>query len=394
MVKFADRMNAVNTSVIRDILKLTDDPDFISFGGGNPAAESFDKNIIKEITEELLTTHSAEMLQDGEVEGWIPLRDAYIEHIAKPQELNLSRSNVLVTTGATQGNSLSIDAFVNAGDTVLVESPTFLATLSMFTKAGANIVTVEMDEDGMRTDDLERKLAETKARVIYIIPTFQNPTGRTLSLERRKAVARLAAEADAVVMEDDPYRDLRYRGNPLPPIKAFDEADCVVLMNSFSKIIAPGLRVGTVAASEEIIRTLATMKRYSDAYTPIMPQAICAEYLDRGLMPGHIEETASLYRNRLDAMLMCVEKYFPTGTTYTRPEGGLFLWLSLQGKPDMRTLLKEATQKYKVAFVPGAPFFARPDDGWNTFRLNFSSNTPEKIEEGMARLGKAFAGRI
>ncbi|MDR1495610.1 MAG: PLP-dependent aminotransferase family protein [Clostridiales Family XIII bacterium] len=390
MVRFAGRVNRVNPSAVREIFKLMADPDIISFGGGSPAVESFEPAVIREITDELLTLRPDAMLQYGTTEGWIPVREAYIEHIARPKGLEFSLDDVVVTTGSTQGISLSIDAFVNEGDTVLVESPTFLATLMMFNKVGARVVPVETDEDGMRTDDLKAKLESTGARFIYTIPTFQNPTGRTLSLSRRREVARLAAAYDAVVAEDDPYCDLRYSGEPLPSIKNFDEVGNVILLNSFSKTISPGLRVGTVAASPEIIKKLVVAKQCSDTHTAILPQAICAEYLSRGLLPSHLTQVAPMYKERLDTMLACIEKELPEGTDYTRPEGGLFIWLTLPGEPDMNELLRVATQEYKVAFVPGAPFFVDPSEGRNAFRLNFSGETPERIEEGMRRLGKAF----
>jgi 2-aminoadipate transaminase len=390
MVTFADRVNRVDPSVVRELFKLMADPDIISFGGGSPAVESFEPAVIREITEELLTLRPEAMLQYGTTEGWVPVREAYIEHIARPKGIDLSLDNVIVTTGSTQGISLSIDAFVNEGDAVLVESPTFLATLMMFRKVNARIIPVEMDEDGMRTDDLRAKLEKTGARFIYTIPTFQNPTGRTLTRARREEVARLAAEFDAIVAEDDPFCDLRYAGEPLPSIKNFDRTGNVILLNSFSKTIAPGLRVGTVAASAEIIQKMVVAKQCSDTHTAILPQAVCAEYLGRGLLPGHLARVAPMYKERLDTMLACIEKYLPPGTGYTRPDGGLFIWLTAPGAPDMNELLRVATQEYKVAFVPGAPFFADPADGSGAFRLNFSGETPERIEEGMRRLGKAF----
>jgi 2-aminoadipate transaminase len=396
MVRFADRVNRVNPSVIREIFKLMADPEIISFGGGSPAPESFEPAVIREIAEELMTLRPEAMLQYGTTEGWGPLRDAYIEHIARPKGLRFSADNVIVTTGSTQGISLSIDAFVNEGDTVLVESPTFLATLMMLRKMDARVVTVKMDEEGMDPDDLREKLASTGARFVYTIPTFQNPTGRTLSLERRRETARLASEFDAVVIEDDPYCDLRYSGESLPSIKNFDETGNVVLLNSFSKTISPGLRVGTVAASEEIIRKIIVAKQCSDTHTAILPQAVCAEYLRRGLMPRHLEATAPLYKERLDAMLSCIDKYLPEGVRYTRPDGGLFVWLALPGERDMQELLRMATREYKVAFVPGEPFFPESAKAGvrNTFRLNFSGETPERIEEGMRRLGRAFEGAV
>jgi 2-aminoadipate transaminase len=392
MVRFADRVNRVNPSVVREIFKLMADPDIISFGGGSPAPESFEPAAIREITEELMTLHPEAMLQYGTTEGWTPVRDAYIEHIARPKGLNFSRDNVIVTTGSSQGISLSIDTFVNDGDAVLVESPTFLATLMMLKKVNARVVAVEMDDEGMSTDDLRSKLESTGARFIYTIPTFQNPTGRTMSLARRKEVARLASEYDAVVAEDDPYCDLRYAGEPLPSIKNFDTTGNVVLLNSFSKTISPGLRVGTVAASTEIIGKIVVAKQCSDTHTAILPQAVCAEYLNRGLMPRHLAVTAPMYKERLETMLGCIDRYLPADTEYTRPDGGLFVWLTLAGDHDMQKLLEAATQKYKVAFVPGEPFFvdASASGVRNTFRLNFSGESPARIEEGMRRLGQAF----
>jgi 2-aminoadipate transaminase len=325
MVRFADRVNRVDPSVVREIFKLMADPEIISFGGGSPAVESFEPAVIREITEEMLTLRPEAMLQYGATEGWIPARDAYIEHIARPKGLDFSLDNVIVTTGSSQGISLSIDAFVNEGDVALVESPTFLATLMMLRKVNARVISVEMDEEGMRTDDLKFKLETTGARFIYTIPTFQNPTGRTLSLGRRKEVAKLAAEYDAVVIEDDPYCDLGYAGEPLPSIKNFDETGNVVLLNSFSKTISPGLRVGTVAAAPEIIRKFVVAKQCSDTHTAILPQAVCAEYLNRGLLPGHLAAAAPMYKERLDTMLACIDRRLPLGVEYTRPDGGLFI---------------------------------------------------------------------
>jgi 2-aminoadipate transaminase len=394
IVKFARRMERVNASAVREIFKLMADPEIISFGGGSPANESFQPHIVREIIEELLTLHPNAMLQYGTTEGWESTREAYVKHIAAPKGLHLTKDNVLVTTGSTQGISLAIDVFVNEGDAVLVESPTFLATLMMLNKMNANIVAVEMDERGMRTDDLEEKLRRTGARLIYTIPTFQNPTGRTLSRERRERVAELAKTYDAVVIEDDPYCDLRYAGETLLPIKYYDKSGHVILLNSFSKIISPGLRVGTVAADEEIVRKMVVAKQCSDTHTAILPQAVCAEYLNRELLAEHLRETAPMYKERLDRMIEGIETYLPEGTKYTTPDGGLFIWLTLPGKPDMGELLRVATQEYKVAFVPGAPFFADPADGWNTFRLNFSGNSPDQIDAGMRRLGKAFDGRL
>jgi 2-aminoadipate transaminase len=390
MVRFAKRMDSIDPSAIREIFKLTGNPDLISFGGGSPANETFDKNAIKDIANEMLTLYPSAMLEEGSVEGWTPVIDAYIDHMAKPKGLVFERDEILVTTGSTQGISLSFDLFVNDGDAVLVESPTFLSPLNMLRKANARIVAVEMDEDGMIIDDLKAKLLSTGARVIYTIPTFQNPTGRTLSLERRKQLASLAAEYDAVVVEDDPYCDLRYFGDELPSVKSFDTTGKIILLHSFSKTISPGLRVGTVAADRAIIKEMAFAKRLSDDHSPILPQAICAEYLNRDLLPSHLTKVIPIYKERLATMLACIDRYFPEEVARTEPDGGLFILVTLPGQPDVNELLRVATQEYKVAFIPGAPFFANPDNGKNTIRLNFSGVTPEMIEEGMEKLGKVI----
>ncbi|MCL2492700.1 MAG: PLP-dependent aminotransferase family protein [Clostridiales bacterium] len=391
MYHYSERIGRVNASAVREILKLMADPEIISFGGGSPAKEALDGDVIREIANKLLTEKPDTMLSYGITEGWEPLRQAYVDHIARPKGVNVTADHVLVATGATSGILLASDVFLNEGDTVLVESPTFLSILMVFNLFNCNCVPVETDDDGMLMDDLEAKIKNHRPKLLYTVPTFQNPTGRTLSLERRKRVAELAGQYEMIVMEDDPYCDLRYKGDALPPIKAFDTADNVLLVNSFSKIISPGLRVGTVAANPEIIAKMTIAKQCTDTHTAILAQAICADYLNRGLLPGHLKAVAPMYKERLDAMIEGIEKYFPAGTVHTNPEGGLFVWVRLPGKPDIAELLKIATRKYKVAFVPGTPFYLDPADGSNSIRLNFSSNTPGRIETGMKRLGELFA---
>ncbi|HWK22086.1 MAG TPA: PLP-dependent aminotransferase family protein [Ureibacillus sp.] len=390
MYKFAKRMGEVSSSAVREIFKAMADPEMISFGGGSPANESFPIPEIKEITDEILSKKGPQILQYGITEGWAPLKEAYLKHIAHPKGIKGAPENVIITTGASQGIHLLADAFLDPGDVVLVESPTFLGVFSTFNKYFVKCIPVAMDEHGLIMEDLEAKIKEHNPKMLYTIPTFQNPTGRTLPLDRRQKVAELASQYNMIVLEDDPYCDLRYKGEALPAIKTFDETGHVVLLNSFAKIISPGLRVGTVLAEVDIIKTLTVAKQGADTHTANLTQAICAEFLERGLLPDHLKKINAMYAEKLDAMISSIEKYFPKGTKYTTPEGGLFIWVELPGNPDVLALFEQATSEIKVAFVPGIHFCKNPDDGIHHLRLNFSSSTPEKIEEGIKKLGELF----
>ncbi|MGE7767445.1 PLP-dependent aminotransferase family protein [Peribacillus sp. NPDC096540] len=392
MYNFAKRMEEVSASAVREIIKLMSNPEIISFGGGSPANESFPIDTIQDIIDKALRENGNQILQYGVTEGWKALREAYLEHIAYPKGISASLENVITITGATQGIQLISDVFLDPGDVVLVESPTFLSTLMVFNKNFIKCVPVETDEHGMIMEDLEEKIKRYHPKMLYSIPTFQNPTGITLPLERRKKIAELASTFNMMVMEDDPYGDLRYRGEALPPIKSFDQTGHVILLNSFSKTISPGLRVGTVLAEPEIIQKLIIAKQCADTHTTNLTQVVCAEFLNRGLLPGHLKAITPIYSARMDAMLEGIKNYFPTGTQYIQPEGGLFIWAELPGEPDMQALLEKAVRDCKVAFVPGKPFFVNPEDGRKSLRLNFSSNTPERIEEGMKRLGGVLSG--
>ena len=388
MFKFAEFTKRVNTDAITEILKYMTMPGITAFSGGSPASESFPVEEIKNIIDEVLTKDAASILQYGSTGGRPELKKAYIEHMAKPKGIDVSEENLLVLTGSNQGIGLIAEVLVNPGDNVLVESPTFLTTIMVLNKLGANSVPVNVDDDGMVIADLEEKIKKYAPKFIYTIPTFQNPTGLTLPSDRREKIAQLAEKYEVIVVEDDPYCELRYKGEALPPIKSFDKKGYVVLLSSFSKIISPGLRVGVMAAHKEIIGKATLVKQLGDTHSPNLNQMICAEFLNRGLLPAHIEKIKPLYAVRLKAMLDAIEKYFPKSAEYTKPEGGLFVWCKVPGDFDIRQVLDRAAKEEKVAFVPGAPFFINPEDGKNSFRLNFSSNSPEKIEAGMQKLGK------
>ena len=390
MYRFSSRMNRVTASAIREIMKCMSDPTLISLGGGNPAPESFPVEQIRDIAAKLLQEQPNKMLQYGLTLGWDPLREAYLQHMVLPKGIDATLDNIIIFTGSTEGIHLTADVFLDEGDVVLVEDPSFLGTLNVLRKLGARIYGVKTDGDGVLLDDLEAKIRELHPKLFYTIPTFQNPTGRTTALERRRRIAELADEYQMIVLEDDPYADVRISGTPLPPIKKFDQSGYVVLMNSFSKIISPGLRVGAAVADPEIVRKLEMVKQGVDVNTSILPQAICAEFLDRGLLPQQLERISRIYGVRLQAMLDGLRREFPAGTRFTEPEGGLFVWAQIPGVADTTALLQRAIRECHVAYVPGETFCLDPNEGKDSIRLNFSASSPEQITTAIQRLGRLF----
>lgn len=390
MVQFADRMESVTGSAIRALFKLMADVDIISFGGGNPSRDSFPAETIAELSRACQERDPMGLLQYGATDGYPALKREYLTHMAAPKGVAAELSNVLVTTGSMQGLDLALKVLVNPGDAVLVESPTFLGALQAFTIAQAKCVPVEMDEEGAVMEDLERKMARHRPKLFYCIPTFQNPTGKTLGKARRERIAGLARKYGVIVVEDDPYCDLRYSGEAQPPIKSFDTDGRVIMLNSFSKIIAPGIRVGCAVADAEIIGKMTVCKQCTDTHTALLPQAIAAEFLSRGLLPGHLQRIIPGYRAQLDAMLQGIREHFPADVKYTRPEGGLFLWAELPENMEALPLFRRAVEREKVAFIPGEHFYV-DGSGKNTMRLNFSSEPVSRIQEGLRKLGRLIA---
>lgn len=382
----AERMQGVNGSAIRELFKLLGDPEIISFGGGNPAKECFPKEDIEKITAELLRDKSDVLLQYGATEGYLPLRKAYIEKILPDLGLTAELENVLALTGSMQGLDLICKVVVNPGDVVLVEEPSFLGALQTFNIAQAKLVPVPLHTDGIHVDELEALVREYRPVMFYTIPTFQNPTSWVSGIEARKAIARLAAEYDMIVIEDDPYASLRFSGEKLPTIKSFDTSGNVILMSSFSKTISPGMRVALCCGNSELIRKMTIAKQSADTHSPNLNQAIIAEYLNRDLLPEHIAEISKVYAHSASAMIEAMEEYFPDWVEYEKPIGGLFIWCTLPEGWDASELFKKAVAR-KVAFVPGVSFFTTPGKGNNTFRLNFSAEPEERIRRGIRTLG-------
>jgi 2-aminoadipate transaminase len=394
--RFAQRTQRMGSSAIRELLKLTEQPDVISFGGGMPAPEVFPVSEFREACERVLKDYGAQALQYGPTEGYRPLREMIIRHTSR-YGIEVTPENVLVTSGSQQALDLLGKILINRGDRILVESPTYLGALQAWSAYGAEYVTVPMDENGMITDALEEAL-RSGPKFIYVLPNFQNPTGVTLSSERRLRLIELADRYGVPIVEDDPYGQLRYEGEHLPSVVVLDgqyrdsgEA-CyrgnVIYLSTFSKTLAPGIRLAWVVAPPEVIRKLVQAKQGADLHTSTFNQLVTYEVSRSGFLDRHIKVIRDCYRERRDVMLGAMDRFFPPGVEWTHPNGGLFLWGILPENLSSAEVLKSAIEQ-KVAFVPGAPFYPT-GGGHNTMRLNFSNATPEKIQEGIARLGKVI----
>ena len=380
-VRFAHRFDNVTGSAIREIFKVIAQPGMISFAGGNPSLDALPDRQVAEIAQDVIRTDGKALLQYGATEGYSPFLESLKLYVEK--QLGVPVPAVLPVTGSTQAMDLLCKAMIDPGDTILVENPSFLGNLQCMKLYQANLVAVDSDQDGMLTEDLEEKIRRYHPKMLYTIPTFQNPTGKTLPEERRKAVAELASTYGVIVAEDDPYRDLRYSGEALRSIKSYDRDGWVMFLGSFSKIISPGLRVGYIAGDANVIRKCTVGKQSTDVHTANLNQAIVDQYLRRNLLPDHIRQICGGYGSKLAKMLQCLEQ-FPDGVTFTRPQGGLFVWAELPGGTDAVKLLSTAVER-KVAFVPGT-YFCVDGGHLNTIRLNFSNSTLEQIEHGMSVL--------
>lgn len=342
-------------------------------------------------------TRGVEALQHGPIEGIRDLREVVVRELLAPKGIDCGVDNVIIITGGLEGINLACQAYIDPGDVILVEAPTFVQSVEIFDMFEAKCVGVAMDDDGLIPEDLERKIRQCHPKMIYVIPTFQNPSGRTLSLERRKAVAELAAKYDVLVLEDDPYRDIRYSGEDLPPIKHFDTTGHVVMAGSFSKIFSPGSRLGYVVADTETIQHLVDVKSATNSHTSMLPQILCAEFFKRGCYPAHHQMICDLYRRRRDVMLQSIDRYFPAGTKHSNPDGGLFTWVELPGGIDTSALLQESSTDpaVNVAFVAGEGFFSdRDGQGKNCMRMSFGNTPEDLIEEGVRRLGGLICSKL
>ena len=383
MHNFADRFEGVTGSEIRKIFALLSDPEIISFAGGNPCPDYFPSEQLAAISTELIQNDSRWVLQYGGTLG-IP---AFLDFLRKQnKDIMQDTDDVIITSGSSQGIEMFTRTMLNAGDTMLVESPTFLGALQTFKLAEADIKTVNLLEDGVDLAELEAKIKSDKPKFFYIIPTFQNPSGITTNGDKRQAIYDVCKQYGVMILEDDPYAELRYEGQPQPSIKSFDDCGLVCKLSSFSKTISPGLRVGYTIAHKDVIQKFNLLKQGQDVHTSNLTQAMVYEFIKRGYYDKHVKMLCERYKEQRDAMLQMLAQHMPDGVHWTHPQGGLFIWVTLPESIYVPELFTQCVE-CKVAFVPGSPFFA--DGGHtNTLRLNFSMPCVADIETGVARLGQ------
>jgi 2-aminoadipate transaminase len=390
--RFANRTRQMGSSVIRELLKLTEQPDIISFGGGLPAPEVFPVKKFQEACNTVLETEAALALQYSTTEGYRPLREMIAQRTAR-YAVSVTPENILITSGSQQALDFIGRIFINQGDHIVVENPTYLGALQAWNAYGAQYIPVPSDENGMITEELEKAL-RIGPKFIYILPNFQNPSGVTLSLERRRQLVELADRYGVPIVEDDPYGQLRFEGDHLPSVVSLDskyrgDNGCytgnVIYLSTFSKILAPGIRLAWVIAPEQVIRKLVQAKQAADLNTAAFNQLVAYEVGRDGFLDEHAKVIRATYKERRDVMLEMMEETFPPGVHWTRPQGGMFLWGILPDYMDAADVLKIAVER-KVAFVPGESFHPN-GGGKNTMRLNFSYSNPETIRAGITRLG-------
>lgn len=395
-MQFASRLDNVETSAIRELFKLLGKPGIISFAGGFPDSAMFDVEGLKEASQKALTEEAGGALQYGATEGYEPLR-SQLSSFMKTKGVDVDPSGLIVTTGSQQALDLLGKTMISPGDKVIVEGPTFLATIQCFRLYGAQLISAPIDANGVKTDELEKLIAEHKPKFVYLIPTFGNPSGAMLTLERRKKVLELAVKYQTLIVEDDPYGDLYFGEAPPPSIMSLSKdvpgsRELLAHCGSLSKVLSPGLRIGWMIAPPELLAKATMCKQFSDAHTSTFAQATAAQYLKSGRMPGTLAHVREVYGQRAQAMGAALTRELGDAVSFTQPNGGLFFWARLTGAngklADANELAKRAIEKL-VAFVPGAPFFAeKPDVA--TLRLSFATADIEKIEEGVKRLGQAL----
>ena len=405
--RYAQRTQGMGSSAIRELLKLTENPDVISFAGGLPAAELFPIEMFRTATDKVLTQHGRQALQYGTTEGYRPLREFIVQKMER-YGIHATPDNVLITSGSQQALDLLGKLLVNSGDLILTERPTYLGAIQAWRAYKAEFITVPIDDDGLRVDLLEEALT-AGPKFMYILPNFQNPGGVTLSLERRRQLIAIADRYGIPIIEDDPYGQLRFEGEHIPPLVVLDGEVMgdknshsngqgfghgnVIYTSTFSKTLAPGLRLAWLVAPTNVVKQCVMVKQGMDLHTSSFVQMVAYEAIQTGELDNHVRRIRDVYRERRDVMLRAMDEHFPSAVRWTRPQGGLFLWATLPDGMDAAAILPLAVEK-QVAFVPGSAFHpnAKPDNtlGRNTMRLNFSNATPEKIEIGIKRLGEVL----
>lgn len=393
MSEYSTRMNGLSGSATREILKLTALPQMISFAGGLPATECLPVKEIREIAADILGGAGAiGALQYGLSEGVPEFREQLKYFLLDVGIKAQSIDNLFVVSGGQQGIDLMCKVFIDKGDVVLVENPTYLAFLQIAATYEARVVGVDSDKQGLVLSDLEEKIKKYKPKFIYVVPTFSNPTGRSYTAENRKGIAYLADKYDVMVLEDDPYSRLRFTGDFIPALKSFDLSDKVVYVTSFSKILSPGLRVAVMTGGKDVIRKLVIAKQGTDLHTASLSQLIACEYIKRGYLKPNIQKSLPVYRTRKEAMTRALDEFMPEEFRRTDPEGGLFIWGEFSVPVDAGKCFDDAVKR-NVAYVPGTVFYA-DGKGQNTLRLNYSNADEEKIRRGVKALGEMFKQKI
>lgn len=386
---FSDRVQALKPSAIREIFKYAADPEVVSLSAGNPSPEAFPIEEIKEISSRLLEENPIGVLQYSVTEGYPQLRETLKKYMKSHHNVGRDFDDILITTGAQQIMDLATKSLVNEGDVVITEAPSFIGSLNTFRSYNAKLVGVKIDDDGMNMEELEKALQNHKnARFIYTIPNFQNPSGITMSLEKRKKMYELAKKYNVLILEDNPYGDLRYSGEYIPCIKSFDDEGIVLYAGSMSKVISPGIRVAYVIAPKPIFQKMVVCKQGNDVHTNIWSQMVCNELMTKYDFDAHLEKLRNLYRKKAQFMMDLMDKYLvPMGITYAKITGGLFTMCTLPDYVDMQEFCKDAI-KNKVCVVPGNAFLTDESEECHTFRVNFSTPTDEQLEKGIKLLAK------
>ncbi len=384
--KISDKFVNMKPSAIREIFKSLGKPGCISFAAGNPSPESFPIAEIKNIAEDILTNDPVTALQYGVTEGYQPLRELVKARLKRVYNIGGEDDETIIVTGGQQGIELTCKVLCNEGDVVISENPSFIGALNAFRSLGARLVGVPLKTDGMNTAALENALKNnTRAKIIYTIPSFQNPAGITSTLENRKAVYELARKYDVVIIEDNPYGDLRFSGEDVPTYKSFDSDGRVVYCGSFSKILSAGIRIGTLTANKELVSKIVVAKQVEDVHTNVFFQMVCAKYMSEYDLEAHISKIRELYRHKAGLMISALEKYMPDDVEFTRPDGGIFLWCSLPEGYDLSEFIRRCTEK-NVFVVPGTAFLPDESEPTRSFRLNYSMPSDEEITRGIKLL--------
>ncbi|MFH1619748.1 MAG: PLP-dependent aminotransferase family protein [bacterium] len=403
MIDLTKNLSIVNrrikASVIRELLKLTNKPEIISFAGGLPDPQTFPSEVMAEIAAELLRNNSRVALQYSTTDGAPELKEQIIKLLREEEGINAASDNILVTTASQQALDIVGRTFIDASDPILVELPSYIGALQVFSSYGGHMIGVKADDKGMLTDDLEAKLKKLRAenehyKFVYIVPDFQNPSGVTLSPERRLQAVKLSEQYSTLIVEDSPYRQIRFEGTAPPMLYKTDTTGNIISLFTFSKTLAPGFRLGFVLAHEDIIKRMVILKQSVDLCTSALNQLLAAEFMRRGLFSEHVKGVTRLYKKKKDAMLAALERHMPdeAGISWTRPEGGLFLWLRLPAHMNTDELFYDAI-KENVAYVIGSAFHCN-GGGQNTLRLNFSYPTEEQIDEGIKRLARVIKSKL